>query len=401
MISQIFIISPQRGDMLISHDYRYDIQQDVADLLLERIHSWHKEHGILDQGLPPAFNVDGVQILFTNVQGLYFACTTKFNVSPFMVYELLDRIVALIKEFCGVLSEESIRLNSSLVYELLNEVIDYGYPQTTITNQLINYVYEDQVSVKRENIITNSLAKLKSSGTILGSSGSKPITYGRLDNKNTRQNEVFVDIIERLVATFSSNVCDEDEHYGITLDDYKFHDSVDFTEREFIAMSYRVSGDFGLPFRVFPSISDISDDSNRIDVTIRVRADIPDNFIVNKCLVIIPVPRATLSVSNENLDGSIDQSAQYDNQLRKVIWTIVKFKGGTEQSIKIKITGIKSLSPVSLLEMGPISLEFDIPNYTCSNIQIHRLKVYENNNLSLPQRWVRYSTISESYIFRI
>ncbi|CAJ0768733.1 10249_t:CDS:2, partial [Entrophospora sp. SA101] len=380
---------------------RYDIQQDVADLLLERIHSWHKEHGILDQGLPPAFNVDGVQILFTNVQGLYFACTTKFNVSPFMVYELLDRIVALIKEFCGVLSEESIRLNSSLVYELLNEVIDYGYPQTTITNQLINYVYEDQVSVKRENIITNSLAKLKSSGTILGSSGSKPITYGRLDNKNTRQNEVFVDIIERLVATFSSNVCDEDEHYGITLDDYKFHDSVDFTEREFIAMSYRVSGDFGLPFRVFPSISDISDDSNRIDVTIRVRADIPDNFIVNKCLVIIPVPRATLSVSNENLDGSIDQSAQYDNQLRKVIWTIVKFKGGTEQSIKIKITGIKSLSPVSLLEMGPISLEFDIPNYTCSNIQIHRLKVYENNNLSLPQRWVRYSTISESYIFRI
>ncbi|CAH1769365.1 9406_t:CDS:10, partial [Entrophospora sp. SA101] len=396
---------------------RYDIQQDVADLLLERIHSWHKEHGILDQGLPPAFNVDGVQILFTNVQGLYFACTTKFNVSPFMVYELLDCIVALIKEFCGVLSEESIRLNSSLVYELLNEVIDYGYPQTTITNQLINYVYEDQVSVKRENIITNSLAKLKSSGTILGSSGSKPITYGRLDNKNTRQNEVFVDIIERLVATFSSNgmtVQSEiyggiqvrsylqpnseihvDEHYGITLDDYKFHDSVDFTEGEFIAMSYRVSGDFGLPFRVFPSISDISDDSNRIDVTIRVRADIPDNFIVNKCLVIIPVPRATLSVSNENLDGSIDQSAQYDNQLRKVIWTIVKFKGGTEQSIKIKITGIKSLSPVSLLEMGPISLEFDIPNYTCSNIQIRRLKVYENNNLSLPQRWVRYSTISE------
>nr|CAG8612418.1 12882_t:CDS:2 [Entrophospora candida] len=363
MISQIFIISPQRGDMLISHDYRYDIQQDVADLLLERIHSWHKEHGILDQGLPPAFNVDGVQILFTNVQGLYFACTTKFNVSPFMVYELLDRIVALIKEFCGVLSEESIRLNSSLVYELLNEVIDYGYPQTTITNQLINYVYEDQVSVKRENIITNSLAKLKSSGTILGSSGSKPITYGRLDNKNTRQNEVFVDIIERLVATFSSNgMTVQSEIYGgIQVRSYlqpnsEIHVGLhnNFTiaqDREFISMSYQVSGNFGLPFRVFPSISDISDDSNRIDVTIRVRADIPDNFIVNKCLVIIPVPRATLSVSNENLDGSIDQLAQYDNQSRKVIWTIVKFKGGTEQSIKIKITGIKSLSPVSLLEM--------------------------------------------------
>jgi len=29
----------------------------------------------------------------------------------------------LIKDFCGILSEESLRLNSSLVYELLDEII--------------------------------------------------------------------------------------------------------------------------------------------------------------------------------------------------------------------------------------------------------------------------------------
>src|SRR5690349_2782089 len=95
----------------------------MPDLLLERIDKWHKENGIIDQSLPPALNIDGVQILIINVQGLYFACTTQFNVSPFTVYELIDRIIVLINDFCGVLSEESLRLNSSLVYELLDEVI--------------------------------------------------------------------------------------------------------------------------------------------------------------------------------------------------------------------------------------------------------------------------------------
>lgn len=99
-----------------------------------------------------------------------------------MIYELLGRIATLIKDFCGILSEECLRLNSSLVYELLDEIIvsailpflnliylvnksfffqDYGYVQTTLTDQLKSYVYEDPVPVKRENIIINSLAKVE------------------------------------------------------------------------------------------------------------------------------------------------------------------------------------------------------------------------------------------------
>ncbi|CAG8753481.1 6990_t:CDS:2, partial [Dentiscutata heterogama] len=104
MISQFFILSPQRGDTLIFHDYRHDAPRDTSDLFLDRLKTWHKEHGP-DQDPPPIFNVDGVQILFTNIQGLYFVCTTKFNVSTFMTFELLDRIASLIRDFCGILSE--------------------------------------------------------------------------------------------------------------------------------------------------------------------------------------------------------------------------------------------------------------------------------------------------------
>lgn len=77
--------------------------------------------------------------------------TTKFNVSPLQVLELLTRFVCvqpfvgwpvsspvadtasvsnIIKDYCGVLSEESIRLNFVLIYELLDEVLDFGYAET-------------------------------------------------------------------------------------------------------------------------------------------------------------------------------------------------------------------------------------------------------------------------------
>jgi len=39
----------------------------------------------------------------------------------------MGSIANLCKDYCGVLTEESIRLNFVLVYELLDEVIDFGY----------------------------------------------------------------------------------------------------------------------------------------------------------------------------------------------------------------------------------------------------------------------------------
>ena len=48
-----------------------------------------------------------------------------------MIIELLNRISKVIKDYCGVLSEEAIRKNFILVYELLDEILDYGYPQVS------------------------------------------------------------------------------------------------------------------------------------------------------------------------------------------------------------------------------------------------------------------------------
>ncbi len=50
------------------------------------------------------------------------AAATRENVSPSVVLELLRRIGGVIRDYCGVLSEEAVRKNCVLVYELLDEV---------------------------------------------------------------------------------------------------------------------------------------------------------------------------------------------------------------------------------------------------------------------------------------
>lgn len=104
---------------------------------------------------PPIFNLDGagpldlalrmkrlleVTYVFIKKNGLYFVATTCHNIPPAAVVELLTKMSKVFKDFCGVLNEESIRCDSQssgpafsslrknfvLVYELLDEMVDYG-----------------------------------------------------------------------------------------------------------------------------------------------------------------------------------------------------------------------------------------------------------------------------------
>lgn len=70
--------------------------------------------------------IDGVNYLHVKVNGLLFVATTRANVSPALILELLQRIARIIKDYCGILSEDSMRKNFVLVYELLDEIIVSG-----------------------------------------------------------------------------------------------------------------------------------------------------------------------------------------------------------------------------------------------------------------------------------
>jgi AP-4 complex subunit mu-1 len=50
---------------------------------------------------------------------LYIVATSRFNVSPSYLLEFLNRIYVIIKDFLGIVTEEMVRKNFVLVYEIL------------------------------------------------------------------------------------------------------------------------------------------------------------------------------------------------------------------------------------------------------------------------------------------
>ena len=128
MISQLFILSP-RGDVIINKQFRLDVPVKITTEVFFRTVKFWKD----GDKAPAVFSEDGVNYVHVKVAGLFVAATTRKNVSPSLVLELLHRVAKVIKDYCGVLSEDALRKNSILAYELIDEMLDHGYAQTTDT----------------------------------------------------------------------------------------------------------------------------------------------------------------------------------------------------------------------------------------------------------------------------
>lgn len=133
MLSQFFVLSP-RGDTIVIRDFRRDGVRGLAEIFFRRV----RANG---HAAPPVIVVDDVCFIYLKRSGLYFALTTsKLNAPLAHWIDLLEAVVRVVKDFCGVLSEDTIRKNFALVYEIVDEMFDFGYPQATKTSELTSII---------------------------------------------------------------------------------------------------------------------------------------------------------------------------------------------------------------------------------------------------------------------
>jgi len=373
-------------------------------------------------------------------------------VSPVVVIELLSKIAKVFKDYCGTLSEESIRKNFILLYELLDELLDYGYPQVTQTENLKAFVYNEPIVVTT----VADTGKMINPKTASASAVHKPVigsvdADGKKTSLSTNQkNEIFVDILERLSVLFSNNGyvlnstidgCIQMKSYlagnpqlrlalnedlaigrntsstygsGVTVDDINFNDCVNLSEweqgrtlsfnppdGEFIVLNYRMTGEFKTPFRIFPSIEEV--EPNKLEVSVHVRAEIPDNHFGANVSIEIPLPQMTTAASCSvvSTPGANGVIAEYISAEKKLLWTLKKFPGCTEQTMRAKVTLSGPCTSQIRREIGPINITFEIPMYNVSSLQVRYLRIAESMPGYTPYRWVRYVTQSSSYVCRL
>ena len=150
----------------------------------------------------PIFNIEGINFAYLRKASIYVVATTRFNVSPAYILELLNRIVVIIKDFTGVISEEAIRKNFVLVYEILDEIIDFGHPQLTNTSHIKPLITSEVANSKQSSLLYMKKLhnfSLFSSNTVNSSASSSASV-----SKNTH-NEIFDDVYEKISMLFNSS----------------------------------------------------------------------------------------------------------------------------------------------------------------------------------------------------
>uniref|UniRef100_A0A7R9WWM0 MHD domain-containing protein n=1 Tax=Craspedostauros australis TaxID=1486917 RepID=A0A7R9WWM0_9STRA len=467
MISNFFVLSP-RGDTIIAKTYRNDRGNEGAhershtEAFFRKIKFWNSDdvEGGRSEGAktdkkkgdaPPVFIMpDGLSYIHVKRNGLIFCCATARNASPTTIIEFLSTIARVFKDYCGTLSEEAIRKNFILLYELLDEMLDYGYPQITRTQNLKLCVYNEPIVVDP----VTSTGNLVNPKTASANAVHKPVISSvnasgrKTDAKGTQKNEIFVDILERLNVLFSNNgyvlnstidgciqmksylagnpelrmALNEDLSIGrntgsygsVTIDDINFNDCVNLSEfettrtlsfippdGEFVVLNYRVTGDFATPFRIFPSIEEV--EPKKLEITILIRADMPSNHFGANVSIEMPLPKCTVSAQCSVISspGTGHTNAEFVQRDGKILWTMKKLPGGSEQTMKAKVTLSQPCTSQIRREVGPTNMNFEIPMFNVSNLQVRYLRIAEHMAGYTPYRWVRYVTQSNSYVCRL
>uniref|UniRef100_A0A6Q2X087 AP-1 complex subunit mu-1 n=1 Tax=Esox lucius TaxID=8010 RepID=A0A6Q2X087_ESOLU len=306
-------------------------------------------------------------------------------------------------EYFKELEEESIRDNFVIIYELMDELMDFGYPQTTDSKILQEY-------------ITQEGHKLDTGGPRPPATVTNAVSW-RSEGIKYRKNEVFLDVIESvnllevarthistgflschtLTLHLSLLLVTGGKSKSVELEDTKFHQCVRLSrfendrtisfippDGEFELMSYRLNTHVK-PLIWIESVIEKHSHS-RIEYMIKAKSQFKRRSTANNVEIHIPVPTDADSPKFKTTVGSV----KWIPENSEVVWSIKSFPGGKEYLMRAHF-GLPSVEAEDKEGKPPISVKFEIPYFTTSGIQVRYLKIIEKSGYqALP--WVRYIT---------
>lgn len=410
-----------KGKVLISRNYRGDVDNSVIEKFIGLVNEREEEGS-----LSPLICLPECTMAFIRHTNLYIVATTKTNSNIAMIFCLLHTIRKVMEDYFRDVEEESLRDNFVIIYELLDEMVDFGYPRTTDGKILQEYITQE--SHKLEMVprpppaVTNAVS-------------------WRQEGLKYRKNEVFLDVIEsvNLLASANGNVLRSDiegaikmrvylsglpelrlglndkvlfENTGrstkskaVELEDVKFHQCVRLArfdndrtisfippDGEFELMSYRLNT------QVKPLIwieSEIETHSHsRVEIMVKAKSQFKRRSTANNVEIVVPVPNDADSPKFKTTIGA----CRYVPEKSSVVWSIKSFPGGKEYLMRASF-GLPSIESESIDGKPPIEVKYEIPYFTTSGIQVRYLKIIEKSGYqALP--WVRYITQSGDYQIR-
>jgi AP-1 complex subunit mu len=380
----------------------------------------------------PVWLEHGTTYVYIKYNNLYIMAVTQRNSNAAMILLFLYRLVEVLKDYFRELEEESIRDNFVITYELMDEMMDFGYPQISEAKILREYITQEAHKlevVKPPMAVTNAVS-------------------WRSEGIKHRKNEIFLDVVERLnllvavngtllrseilgslkmrsylsgmpelklglndkllfEATGRRSAPGRSKGKAVEMEDIKFHQCVRLArfendrtisfippDGEFELMSYRLSTQVKPLIWIEAVVEPHS--HSRIEYMIKAKSQFKQRSTANNVEIVIPVPPDADTPTFKTSIGNVKYAPERD----AIVWSIKQFHGGKEYLMRAHF-GLPSVSnEEDKKDKPPITVKFEIPYFTVSGIQVRYLKIIEKSGYqALP--WVRYITQNGDYHLRM
>ncbi|KAG5180913.1 Mu homology domain-containing protein [Tribonema minus] len=195
MIQSLFIMS-NAGEVLIEKHWREVTPRSVCDYFWDEVCKLEDREEI-----PPIMAVNKGFIISVYRYDMFLIAKVQQETPPLLCIEFLHRVLDILADYLGAVDETSIKESFSLVYQLLEEMMDNGHPMTTEPNALKAMIKPPTVMGRVVAAATgrsDAISEALPDGTISAMPWRKAgVRYA--------QNEIYLDIIEEVDAIVAAN----------------------------------------------------------------------------------------------------------------------------------------------------------------------------------------------------
>ena len=422
-ISAIYFLD-RKGRIIIFRNYRGEVDQDISEGFINEVLE-------LDEAnMKPTFTIDDVHYIWIRHQNIYIVAVGKRNINVAMTFSFLYKLKDILIDYFNVLEEETVKDNFVLIYELLDEIMDHGYPQNTDAKLLKEYIKTSsfRLAVKKKittEVINNQVSR------------APGIKY--------QVNQAFVDVTERVSSLIShkgemlrSDIIgvitmktmlsgmpvlklglNEKSYFDITgkkasgktieMDDFKFHNCVDINKFEaerviefippdgfFTLMNYRLN--LKIKPLIWVEVERKELTPTKMKYLVKAKSNCKPKSTANNVCIMIPVP---VDLQNPLFKSSLG-SVTYSPDKEVLIWSIKRFPGMKETNliIQFNVPSLRANDTKGKYLKKPIEVKFEIPSFTVSGIQVRYLKITEASGYQA-YPYVKYVTKNGEYQIRM
>jgi len=367
-----------------------------------------RKDSLLHDSLVPTI-VNGnvtIQKTYSNIKYIAVASHTSDS-SPVNVLCLLNIIIATLHEYLSTITKEQITTHLDVVYMLLDEIVDHGYPYITDLSTL-------KLIVPPPTLINQVLNAVSLSTSSSASSRRKEAPTPQLSTVPWRHagikyasNEIFIDLVETLDAIIDANgkvrhavvrgdvICisrlsgmpelllNFQSHRIFVPDCVSLHHAISIPrwskdgvlafippDGKFKLMDYVIKVPT-IPITVKSTISFSADGNGSIDILLH--PSISSSKSIEDVALLTTLPPSTLSLkSNVNI-GHV----HFDSVSKQLRWNVgtIDFPVVGWPTMNVKVFGEASEGGVVKLD-GGIHLAFRMNGTGVSGVQVDGLKVH-------------------------